>query len=156
MNRLERIARNAWRFSVGQVRESEHPFDTRDIHDALPARVKELFDNSHYAEATFEACKFLDNEVRRHAASGETGKKLMMAAFAETNPQVQLTPMSNVTERDEQEGYKFLFAGSVLAIRNPRGHQHSINDDAGTCLDHLSLLSHFLRRLEAAGFKPAK
>ena len=76
----------------------------------------------------------------------------MMAAFSESSPVIQLTAMSSDSEIDEQRGYKFLFAGTMVAIRNPRGHD-SIIDDPGLCLDHLSLVSFLLRRLNAAGFK---
>ena len=47
-----------------------------------------------------------------------------MAAFSEVNPKVKLTPLKTQSEKDEQEGYRFVFAGGVKAIRNPRGHEH--------------------------------
>lgn len=77
----------------------------------------------------------------------------MMEAFTETSPRIQLTAMTTESEADEQRGYKFLFAGTMVAIRNPRGHNHSMVDDPGTCLDHLGLVSALLRRLNQAGFK---
>lgn len=76
-----------------------------------------------------------------------------MRAFSETSPLIQLTPLSNESEQNEQEGYKFLFAGTMVGIRNPRGHDHSLVDDLDLCLDHLSLVSALFRRLNAAGFK---
>jgi uncharacterized protein (TIGR02391 family) len=111
-----------------------------------------LFDNGHYSQATFEAFKFLDNVVKYHAGGGKSGKALMMDAFRDASPPVQLTNLSTETEKVEQEGYKFMFAGSMMAIRNPRGHEHSVVDDVTTCLDHLSLVSQLLRRLERAGY----
>jgi uncharacterized protein (TIGR02391 family) len=150
---FERIARNAARFTdAPPVAEAAHPFEVRNIHSALPAEVKRLFDNAHYPQATFEAFKFLDNEVKRHSGVDKTGKALMMEAIREVSPLVQLTPLANETDRSEQEGYKFIFAGSMMAIRNPRGHQHSVSDDIDTCLDHLTLVSQLLRRLAQAGF----
>ncbi len=153
LKKFERIARNAFRFAEAQRAPSEHPFELRDIHPALPADVRRLFDNSHYAQATFEALKYLDSEVRRLSRVSKTGKALMMDALRESNPPIQLTPLSTDSERDEQEGYRFLFAGAIVGIRNPRGHEHSLQDELGTCLDHLTLVSHLLRRLEKAGFK---
>ena len=126
----------------------------RNIHPALPTEVKRLFDNTHYTQATFEAFKFLDNEVKRHAGLDKTGKALMMEALKEATPLIQLTPLTNDTEKNEQEGYKFIFAGSMMAIRNPRGHEHTISDDVDTCLDHLTLVSHLIRRLAQAGYPP--
>lgn len=134
--------------------ESQHPFELRNIHPTLPAEVLELFDNAHYCQATFEAFKYLDNEVRRHSELDKTGKALMMEAFRDKSPRIQLTALLTESEKNEQEGYKFLFSGAMIAIRNPRGHDHSIKDDIDTCLDHLSLASVLLRRLAAAGYHP--
>lgn len=71
----------------------------------------------------------------------------MMVAFAENNPKIRLTDLSTSSEIDEQMGFKFIFAGSMSAIRNPRGHDITI-DPIDRCLDHLSLASVLLRRLE--------
>lgn len=153
LTELERIARNAYRFTESQPSaESEHPFDVREIHPALPVEVRRLFDNGHYAQATFEAFKFLDNVIKRLTGVDKTGKALMMEAFRDVSPAIQLTPLSTETERVEQEGYKFIFAGGMMAIRNPRGHEHSVTDDLTTCLDHLVLVSHLLRRVQKAGY----
>lgn len=132
---------------------SLHPFDTRNIHPGLPGKVRELFDDGHYAEATFEAFKYLDKTVERHSGVGETGKDLMMKAFKEDAPKIKLTPLTTTSQRNEQEGFKFIFAGGVVAIRNPRGHEYSVVDSLDVCLDHLSFVSMLLRRLEQAGYK---
>src|SRR5205807_7136798 len=115
-------------------------------------KVKKLFDDGHCAEATFEACKFLDRYVSKHSGISDSGYKLMMAAFDDTTPKVQLTPLKTQSEIDEQKGYRFIFAGSVWAIRNPRGHEIALSDDIDTCLDHLAFVSMLIRRLEQAGF----
>jgi uncharacterized protein (TIGR02391 family) len=115
--------------------------------------VKQLFDDGHFAQATFEAYKFVDKEVQRFAGSSESGFKLMMQALAVENPVIPLNSLASLSEKDEQKGFQFLFAGSVLAIRNPRGHEHSVVDSPDQCLDHLGLASLLLRRLDDAGFK---
>ncbi|SRR5579884_3921160 len=130
-----------------------HSFDTRNIHPSLPSKVKKLFDDGHYAEATFHAFKYLDKYVQKHSGLAESGYKLMMAAFDDGNPKLQLTPLATESEKDEQKGYKFIFAGGVWAIRNPRGHEYTVVDSPDICLDHLSFVSMLLRRLEASGFK---
>jgi uncharacterized protein (TIGR02391 family) len=132
---------------------SLHSFDTRNIHPGLPRKVKALFDDGHYAEATFHAFKYLDKQVQKHSQISESGYKLMMSVFDDTNPRLRLTPLKTESGRDEQKGYRFIFAGGVQAIRNPRGHEYTVTDDPDTCLDHLSFVSMLLRRLEAAGFK---
>ena len=76
----------------------------------------------------------------------------MMDAFDEAKAPIKLTPLSNVSEVDEQKGYRWVFAGSVWAIRNPRGHEVTMPDDIDTCLDHLAFVSMLIRRLEQSGY----
>lgn len=130
-----------------------HPFDERNIHERLRPVAKKLFDDGHYAQATFEGFKFVDKEVQRWSSLKHVGAKLMQQAFASESPLIALTPLSNESEKDEQKGYQFLFTGSVWAIRNPRGHEVGVIDSPDLCLDHLSLGSMLLRRVEDAGFK---
>lgn len=124
-----------------------HPFDERNIHPAISAVSLKLFDNGHYSQATFEAFKYVDGEVKKLANINDSGFKLMMAAFAEAAPKIKLTALKSQSEIDEQMGYKFIFAGAMSAIRNPRGHDIK-TDPIDLCLDHLSFASVLLRRLE--------
>ena len=91
--------------------ELVHPFDVRNIHPRLPKKVKQLFDDGHFAEATSHAFKFLDKQVEGHSKVADSGFKLMMAAFDSANPKIKLTQLQTVSEKDEQEGYRFVFAG---------------------------------------------
>jgi uncharacterized protein (TIGR02391 family) len=153
--RFEQIVRRAGQFTEARSKPSGglHPFDERNIHLKIQQIVCSLFDNGHYAQATFEAYKFIDKEVQRQSSLTESGFALMMKAFAAESPLVQLTPLSTTSQKDEQKGYQFLFAGSVLAIRNPRGHEYGVVDSIDECLDHLNLASMLLRRLEESSFK---
>jgi uncharacterized protein (TIGR02391 family) len=153
--RFEKIARRigACSLPISSTLEENHPFDSRDVHPKLPIVVRNLFDDGHFSQATFEAFKFIDKEIERLSGESESGFKLMMKALPENNPLVALTPCITMSEKDEQKGYQFLFAGAILAIRNPRGHEHSLRDDPDTCLDHLALASLLLRRLEKANFQ---
>ncbi len=152
---FEQLVRRAHQFGEARSLPSGglHPFEERNIHPRLPNDVRQLFDNGHYPQATFEAYKLVDNEVQRAAGLAESGFRLMMKAFDEASPLVKLTALASQSEIDEQHGYRFIFAGSVMAIRNPRGHQHSVIDSPDQCLDHLGLASMLLRRMEEAGYK---
>jgi uncharacterized protein (TIGR02391 family) len=154
LSELERIARQAHRYShverSGASAVPEHPFVVRDIYDGFPPKVRKLFDDGHYAEATFAALKYLDQTVQRLSALSKSGEGLMMEAFKEDGPKIQLTPCVTTTERDEQKGYRFLFAGAAVGLRNPRGHEAVVADDLETCLSHLSFATMLLRRLDRA------
>lgn len=152
---FERIARDAEQYAVpaDPVFSDVHPFELRNIHPDLPKRVRSLFDDGYFAEATFHAFKWVDKEVRRISKSNKYGFRLMMDVFAGDPPAVQLNALSDQSETDEQDGYKFIFAGSQSAIRNPRGHELETEDTPDECLDYLALASLLIRRLDAAGLR---
>lgn len=153
--RFERIVRSAYTFSDSSRTSigTEHPFEARNIHPALPLEVRKLFDSGHCAQATFEALKFLDEDVQRISAETDFGKSLMLKVFSGSPPKLPLNRGLTPTDQSEQEGYRFIFAGAMAALRNPRGHKTGIFDDPDTCLDHLTLISMLLRKLEDAGLR---
>lgn len=150
LKRFEKVVRLSGALQIAAADElpsSSHPFDERNIHPDIGKVSRKLFDDGHFAQATFEAFKLLDNRVKKISKVKESGYKLMMAAFSETSPKIKLTSLSTASEIDEQMGYKFIFAGCMSAIRNPRGHDNLV-DPIDLCLDHLSFASVLLRRLE--------
>lgn len=146
---LERLARISG--TIGIAREdtgsTSHPFEERNIHPEISAVSIKLFDDGHYSQATFEAFKFIEVRVKAMSGLQDTGFSLMMTALSETKPRIKLTALQTLSEKDEQLGYRHIFAGAVSAIRNPRGHEINF-DPIGRCLDHLSFASVLLRRLE--------
>lgn len=149
---FEKIARNAGNLGTSANEEPKpqsqtHPFDERNIHPEIGTVSLKLFDDGHYSQATFEAFKYLDLQVKKISNLNESGFRLMMAALSEANPKIKLTPLATQSEIDEQVGYKHIFAGAMSAIRNPRGHDINI-DPIDRCLDHLSVASVLLRRLD--------
>ena len=152
VSQFEIIARRSPRYSErpSASAHGSHPFELRGLHPLVADATRHLFDDGHYAQATFEAFKLIEQEVRKMARSSKSGQALMMSAFQRKCPKIRLTEMNNQSELDEQEGFKFLFAGAFLAIRNPRGHEVGVDESLDDCLDHLSLASLLLRRLDAA------
>jgi uncharacterized protein (TIGR02391 family) len=152
---FERFVRNTKHVGRRNLSESRevHPFDERNIHPDIAAVSLDLFDNGHYSQATFEAFKLLDKKVQDVSGIQETGFKLMMQAFNETGPTIKLNDLSTISDKDEQMGFRFVFAGSMSAIRNPRGHD-IIADPIDLCLDHLSFASVLLRTFEGRKSPP--
>ena len=147
---FESFVRRANRVNEAKSTQTQnlHAFDERNIHPQIDSVSKKLFDDGHYSQSTFEAYKLLDRKVQLLANVNESGVKLMMKVFSAETPLIRLTQLSNTSEKDEQEGYKFIFSGAIQAIRNPRGHEYGLQDSPTICLDHLSLASLLLRRLE--------
>lgn len=154
LDAFERITRTAGNFTeAAETIGDDHPFDLRNVHLDFPAEVRRLFDNAHYSQATFEALKYVDEEVQRISGSTDFGQSLMMDVFNENKAKLALNALTTVSEINEQTGFKFLFAGTATGIRNPRGHKSGVVDDPDTCLDHLGLASLLLRRLDASGLR---
>jgi uncharacterized protein (TIGR02391 family) len=147
---FERIVRSAK--SVGRPAAIEssgvHPFDERNIHSDITSVALKLFDDGHYAQATFEAFKLIENRVQTVSGLEDTGFSLMMSAFNENGPKIRLTDLVSMSDKDEQKGFRHMFAGSTAGIRNPRGHDNR-TDPIDLCLDHLSVASVLLRALES-------
>lgn len=149
LDKFEKIVRASRPFArSSRVSAEMHPFDERNIHPEIATITSKLFDDGHYAQATFEAYKYIDKRVQNLSGESDSGYKLMMKAFSETLPLIKLTPLITTSEIDEQKGFQFIFAGSVMAIRNPRGHEYSIPETLDQCLDNLSLASLLMRRLD--------
>ena len=131
-----------------EIPSSIHPFEERNIHPDLVKVSKKLFDDGHYSLAVLEAFKYIDQVIKKLSKLRKiTGHKLMMAAFDESQPKIQLTDLANDSEIDEQFGYRYIFAGSMSAIRNPRAHEPGNIDSPEDCLEHLSFASILMRRL---------
>ena len=147
---FERFARKAKNYGTPDPSETRdvHPFDERNVHPDIARVAQKLFDDGHYSQATFEAFKLIDNLVQSLTGIPETGHKLMMNAFNEVSPKIQLNDLQTLSDKDEQLGFRFVFAGSMSAIRNPRGHDNNRPDPIDLCLDHLSFASVLLRTLE--------
>ncbi|PZQ87783.1 MAG: TIGR02391 family protein [Leifsonia xyli] len=153
---FEQIARN-YPGVVAEEKERPaelHPFEVRNIHPDLPAKVRRQYDDGYFDDATFTAFKFIEQEVKRLSGIRQlAGNALMMKAFDENNPSLRINGGATDSDRDEQFGYRYIFAGAQSGIRNPRGHEVDIPDDPDTCLDHLSIASALLRKLDAAGLR---
>jgi uncharacterized protein (TIGR02391 family) len=150
LDRFEAIVRGAK--SIGRPSATEkigvHPFDERNIHSEISSVALKLFDDGHYAQATFEAFKLIETQVKAISGLEETGFGLMMNAFNESGPKIFLNDLVTLSDKDEQKGFRHMFAGSTAGIRNPRGHDNR-TDPIDLCLDHLSVASVLLRQLEA-------
>ena len=110
-----------------------------------------LFRDRHYARAVEEAFKLLNNAVKEKSAiANQDGAGLMQTAFSANSPVLYLNAFQSQSDRDEQQGYMGIFAGSMTGIRNPRAHDHQLADSPEVALELLMLANHLMRKLDAA------
>jgi uncharacterized protein (TIGR02391 family) len=123
-------------------------FDLMVTDPDLSAATRTLYRDGHHARAVEEGFKFLNNAVKGRA--GDTtrdGQSLMLHVFAEGAPVLRLSRLRSQSQKDEQAGYKFMFAGAMTGIRNPRAHEHDLRDEADSALEMLVLANHLMRAL---------
>lgn len=104
-------------------------FDAMQFHRKVVEASRELFKDGHYRDAVYRAFVEVVNFVKRKAKSQLNGKKLMSTVFSPDNPEIRLNPLKTQTDRDEQEGFMYLFMGAVQGIRNPKAHENIIQNN---------------------------
>lgn len=123
------------------------------LHPRLALVSRKLYEGGSFKEAAQAAFTEIDERVGRIMAAQpgirKTGKDMMMAAFSEADPIIKLFPDENPDARMMQEGYRFIFAGVMLAIRNPKGHRNFTIEEQDA-IELLFLASRLLRMLDEA------
>jgi uncharacterized protein (TIGR02391 family) len=67
--------------------------------------------------------------------------------FSPKAPILKYNDQTNESERSEQQGMMFLFAGAMLALRNPRAHG-LVQDHPENAVEYLSVLSMLAKSLD--------
>ena len=144
---------------VGQRPDAAHPpkggappgrVGVSGLHEAVVEHAGELYANGHYSQAVFEALKALEVRVRQQSGIDGSGRELMDKAFKGASPPIELRHASGQSGKDEQEGFRFIFMGTMQGIRNPKGHDVIRQDDPARALEYLALASLLFRRLDDA------
>ena len=104
-------------------------FDALQLHKKVVEASRELFKDGHYRDAIYRAFVEVNNFVKRRAKSQLDGRKLMSTVFSPDNPIIKLNPLETQTDKDEQEGFMYLFMGAMQGIRNPKAHENIIQNN---------------------------
>jgi len=121
-----------------------------EIHPEIERAAGDLFRNGHYANAVEDACKVLDMLVKIRSGKHDlSGTDLMQHVFSPNNPILKFSEIQTQTEESEQRGMMFLYAGAMLALRNPRAHE-IIEDDPEKALEYIAFLSLLAKSLDKA------
>jgi len=120
------------------------------IHPEIERAVVKLFRDGHYANAVEDACKVLDGLVKIRSGKHDlSGTELMQHVFSPKNPILKFSDLQTQSEQSEQQGMMFLYAGAMLALRNPRAHE-IIEDDPEKALEYIAFLSLLAKSLDKA------
>jgi len=149
-DKLSQILEDGLGPSQSAEKEAHAQFVSRGFHSLILEHCKKLFAQGNYFHAIFEACKVYNRAVQEKAQSTLDGEQLMMAEWGPEKGVLKLTPCKSETDRNVQDGMKFLSAGLMRAMRNPTAHEPAIHwpIDKQDCLDMLSFISFLFRQLD--------
>ncbi|WP_455277206.1 TIGR02391 family protein, partial [[Eubacterium] cellulosolvens] len=127
----------------------DYLYESLDFHPKIKKASERLFKDGHYSQAILDAFKELCNIVKKESGRPTlNGKDLMAKVFNEKNPIIRLNKLETKSEKDEQEGFKFIFMGSMVGIRNPRAHELLEEKDPYKVLEYLALASLLAKKAE--------
>lgn len=133
-------------------REEYEAFFSRGFHTEVARHEQKLFLENNYFHAVFEVAKAYNKQVREKAGSSKDGYQLMMDVWGADKGVLKVTPCVTDTDKNVQDGIKFLSAGLMQAVRNPTAHEPAVDWPISKqdCLDILSFLSFLFRKLDDA------
>jgi len=125
------------------------------LHPTLMQVSQKAYMTGNFKEAALNALIAVDERVGKSmknstaANAKKTGTDMMFAAFSEKVPVIKLFPDEDPDAVTMQEGYKYIFAGVMLAIRNPKGHRNFTIEEKDA-IELLFIASRLLRKLDEA------
>jgi uncharacterized protein (TIGR02391 family) len=126
-------------------------FDGMHFHSKVIEVSEGLFKDCHYSEAILQSLIALNACVKeKSGVTDRDGFDLMIHVFSEERPILKLNELKTTTDKDEQRGFRFIYAGSMQGIRNPKAHDIIVQKNPFKTLEYLALASLLFRRLDEA------
>ena len=123
-------------------------FDTVVKDDGLRRVCRPLFADGYYSLAVQRAWIYIDNMVGQKSGRGDKdGADLMRTVFSPNNPILKLNDLQTRSDMNEQQGYMHIFEGAMTGIRNPRVHEHDLEDSPEEAWELLVMANHLMRVL---------
>lgn len=119
------------------------------LHPDIQRVSEKLYRDGSYAEAACNAFIEINARIKKlyqmlcpDDTNPPDGQALMNKVFADKEPVIETADRSTQTGRDIHTGTRFLFAGAMAALRNPKSHENNTigKDDAMRRLIFASML----------------
>ena len=129
------------------------------LHPDIQRVSEKLYRDGSYAEAACNAFIEINVRVKKlyqmlcpDDTTPPDGQTLMNRVFADKEPVIEAADRSTQTGRDIHMGTRFLFAGAMAALRNPKSHENNKieKDDAMRRLIFASMLMFRIDEIVAA------
>ena len=101
------------------------------LHPDIQRVSDKLYKDGSYANAACDAFIEINSHLKeiyreKYPDSEDVpdGQKLMNRVFGEKNPVLVAGDMTTETGKDIQDGTRYMFAGAMAALRNPKSHEN--------------------------------
>lgn len=132
------------------IARARRVFGDMELHPDVAGAATQLFEDGHYANAIEDACKALDLLVQKRSGRCDlSGTDLMLNVFSPNKPTLRFNDLLTESDRSEQQGMMFLYAGVMLALRNPRAHG-LLQDTPEGALEYVAFVSLLAKALDRA------
>lgn len=142
--------------------QSEEKRTTTDlwsyIHPLIQKSSKSLYESGHYANAAEDAfiefnsrAKSIFKKLVPTAASIPDGVDLMHKLFKDKPPLCPVCDISTESGENVQQGFHFMAAGAMSALRNPKAHSNDEVIDQGESIRRLMFASMLMYKLDEGG-----
>jgi uncharacterized protein (TIGR02391 family) len=131
---------------------------TPTLHPMMSAALA-LVEDGRMSEAVFEALRLVEERVQSLTGSNDSGYTLMESVFGVRPPPLDITTTTGPAAEDEREGFRLLFIGAMLGLRDPRLRDprstgRAVPATVDETLEYLAVASMLMRRLDRAENRP--
>lgn len=113
------------------------------LHPSVQKASGKLFADGHYRQAILDSFIALGEAVQGKSGLDLDNTALMRSAFSPKSPVLSVSADSG-----EREGFMYLYAGAMLAIRNPKAHRLTEHPDLQRALEWISFASVLFKVLD--------
>ncbi|MCJ7444715.1 MAG: TIGR02391 family protein [Methanotrichaceae archaeon] len=121
------------------------------IHSAIVDVSRNRFEKGFFADSVESAFKEINAQTKKIVKEITSiefdGSDLMFKAFKPEKPIIVLDDLSTMSGKNIQQGYMYLFAGAIMAARNPKTHE-VIEIPAENAMHYIALASLLMNKLE--------
>jgi uncharacterized protein (TIGR02391 family) len=121
------------------------------VHPRIRALAQPRFEAGFFGDAVESSFKEVNDTMKRIVKDVDgrelDGAGLMTTALSVQNPIVRLSMLESDTDKNIQQGYMLIFAGSMTGIRNPKAHGN-LNPDSSKALHLISLASLLMLKID--------
>ncbi|MFQ5744169.1 MAG: TIGR02391 family protein [Acidobacteriota bacterium] len=121
------------------------------VHPRICALARPRFEAGFFGDAVEASFKEVNDSVKRIVRNADgrelDGAGLMKSAFSPQNPVIRLAELATDTDRNIQQGYMEIMAGSMTGIRNPAAHGN-LNPESSKALHLIALASLLMHKVD--------